>query len=706
MTKAISERIYAGVLGKIIGVYLGRPVEGWPYDAIREKFDEVLYYVNDRTGAPLIVPDDDISGTFAFIRALRDNDCNPSLSAKAIGDTWLNYIIEDKTILWWGGLSRSTEHTAYLRLKKGIGAPQSGSMALNGESMATQIGAQIFIDAWALVCPGDPEQAAHFAREAASVSHDGIAVEAAVYLAAMEAMAFNEPRLEILLTEGLRYVRDSRLRSLVDEISGVCAKSAGWREARSYIAQNHGYDKYPGNCPMVTNHLVVLLALIFGGNDFQKSISIAVSSGWDTDCNGGNVGCLNGIRLGLEGIDAGADFRRPVADRMLVVTSDGGSCITDAVIESRRLEDMAEKLRGNASSRTEDLPRFGFEYPGSLQGFMIQSGEGMAQGVRGISNVQDTLGITGLRIDYDHLGPGMTGSVAVETYTDLRPRGREGTSYFEVLTSPSLYGSQMVTAVIQGIAEENPDAALYVEYYSDTGLLRSRGEFIPLRKGQSVLTWQVPDTRGFPVYRIGLELRTGRSLSGTVVLVSLDWKGAPERFTLGKSYEMSPSLTPWTTDTVWLKAFMSSAKNFYPDYTTPFSISHPEENGIVTTGSPDWRDYSVVSKITFMQQEGAGIVARSRGHRRYYAAIISGPFAQIVMRRDGELKILAQHEGAYRIDSSHEIRFALCGKQLRMFVDGQEVLEATDETYDCGAAGFLVNTGAILVDGMIVEAIK
>lgn len=26
------ERTYAGVLGKIIGVYLGRPFEGWSYD--------------------------------------------------------------------------------------------------------------------------------------------------------------------------------------------------------------------------------------------------------------------------------------------------------------------------------------------------------------------------------------------------------------------------------------------------------------------------------------------------------------------------------------------------------------------------------------------------------------------------------------------------------------------------------------------------
>ena len=28
------ERVYAGVLGKIIGVYLGRPFEGWPNERI------------------------------------------------------------------------------------------------------------------------------------------------------------------------------------------------------------------------------------------------------------------------------------------------------------------------------------------------------------------------------------------------------------------------------------------------------------------------------------------------------------------------------------------------------------------------------------------------------------------------------------------------------------------------------------------------
>ena len=31
---AYPERVYAGVLGKLIGVYLGRPFEGWSYERI------------------------------------------------------------------------------------------------------------------------------------------------------------------------------------------------------------------------------------------------------------------------------------------------------------------------------------------------------------------------------------------------------------------------------------------------------------------------------------------------------------------------------------------------------------------------------------------------------------------------------------------------------------------------------------------------
>src|ERR1700676_5180513 len=84
-TEIFADKTYAGVVGKLCGVYLGRAVEGWSYDAIRKRFDEIEYYVADQVGWPLIVPDDDISGTFLFYRALEDNGFPKDISAKAIG---------------------------------------------------------------------------------------------------------------------------------------------------------------------------------------------------------------------------------------------------------------------------------------------------------------------------------------------------------------------------------------------------------------------------------------------------------------------------------------------------------------------------------------------------------------------------------------------------------------------------------------------
>src|SRR5215207_7138093 len=251
-----AERVYAGVLGKIIGVYLGRPFEGWSYELIMSELGEIYYYVNDRRDLPLknntlVVTDDDISGTFTFLRALPDYDNSLDLTPAQIGQTWLNYIIERRTILWWGGMGNSTEHTAYLRLKDGISAPESGSIALNSKVVAEQIGSQIFIDGWAMVAPGDPELAADLAQRAASVSHDGEAIYGAQTVAAMEAQAFVEPDIGKLIDTGLGVIpRDSIIARLIHDVREWHAAEADWRKTREKIAANYGYHKYGGNCHM------------------------------------------------------------------------------------------------------------------------------------------------------------------------------------------------------------------------------------------------------------------------------------------------------------------------------------------------------------------------------------------------------------------------------------------------------------------------
>ena len=53
------KQVYAGLLGKVIGVYLGRPFEQWHKDRIEAKWGEIQGYVHEEMGVPLVVADDD-----------------------------------------------------------------------------------------------------------------------------------------------------------------------------------------------------------------------------------------------------------------------------------------------------------------------------------------------------------------------------------------------------------------------------------------------------------------------------------------------------------------------------------------------------------------------------------------------------------------------------------------------------------------------
>ena len=432
------ERVYAGVLGKIIGVYLGRPFEGWNCDKILAELGEINYYVHERRGVPLVVTDDDISGTFTFIRAMEDYAAGRKIAAEQIGKTWLNYLIENRTVLWWGGMGNSTEHTAYLRLKHGIAAPASGSIQTNSNVVAEQIGAQIFIDGWAMIAPGDPELATALARQAASVSHDGEAIYGAQVVTAIESMAFVENDINNLLDTAVTFIpKDSVIYRMIADLRNWRGKEPDWLKARELLDRDYGYHKYGGNCHIVPNHGLVILALLWGENSFQKSLMIANTCGWDTDCNSGNVGCIMGIRNGLAGLDAGPDYRTPVADRMLLPTADGGSCITDAVAQSYRLANIGRALAGEPPLPRPNGARFHFALPGSVQGFMLED----SPESRGTATLANTG--RGLEIHYHHVAPGRPCRIATSTF--LSPEMAKMPNY-GVVACPTIYPGQIVRA--------------------------------------------------------------------------------------------------------------------------------------------------------------------------------------------------------------------------------------------------------------------
>src|SRR5690606_20290747 len=309
----------------------------------------------------------------------------------------------------------------------------SGSIATNGQTVAEQIGAQIFIDGWAMVAPRQPALAARLAEQAGKVSHDGESVYAAMLWAAMEAEAFGSSDIDHLLDTGLAQIpHDSLIARLIADIRAWHEAHPDWRDTRRKIEEKYGYDKYPGNCHVVPNHALMVMAVLYAPHDFQQAQMIVNTSGWDTDCNAGNVGCLLGIMDGLDGLDEGPDWRGPIADRLLISSADGGNSINDAVRQAYYLTNLGLQLAGGqALDAPKSGAQFHFSLPGSRQGFQPQLGLGLSSAVR-IGNAEFG-GSRALSIGYEALGPGQ---VAAATSPTFSPREMLDMRTYDLMASP------------------------------------------------------------------------------------------------------------------------------------------------------------------------------------------------------------------------------------------------------------------------------
>tara|TARA_B100000963_G_scaffold359248_1_gene385995 strand:+ start:81 stop:2117 length:2037 start_codon:yes stop_codon:yes gene_type:complete len=657
-----AERVYAGVLGKVIGVYLGRPFEGWSYQRIQRLLGDIEYYVHDKLDVPLIVTDDDIAGTFTFVRALEDHATNPDITPKQIGESWLNYLIKGRSVLWWGGLGQSTEHTAYLRLASGIAAPMSGSMELNGQVVAEQIGAQIFIDGWAMVAPGDPDQAVKFAEAAARVSHDGEAVNGAKVLAAMESMAFVETDIQKLIDIGLSYIpKDSVIARMIADIRGWYAVEKDWRATREMLEDSYGYDKYGGNCHMVPNHGLIIHSLLHGDGDFSETLKIVNTCGWDTDCNSGNVGCLMGILLGLDGIDSsvarGLDWRGPIADRLYCPTSDGDRCISDCVREASHIINMGCALAGEPAFQPKQGAQFSFCFPGSVQGFKVQCGEAKLSNLKG--EALHISGKAGARVGTPVFAP----SKDVADYFEK--------AHYKLMASPRIFPGQDVFARVSG-----PGSNLYVAYYGeDDEICYVDADPEPSDAKDFVL--RVPEVPG-PIFEVGVRLNEDVAFD----LDHVSWRGNPN-----VTFER-----PKHKGVMWRRAWVDAVDQLL-GWSEMFRLVQNEGLGMISQGTREWTDYTVSADVTPHLVSLAGVAARVQGLTRFYALVVTREQKVRLLKFLHEETVIAETDFHWSFGDTLEMTLSVIEDRLVGSINGQTLLTAHDSALDAGAVGLVVADG-------------
>ncbi|MCQ6560549.1 ADP-ribosylglycohydrolase family protein [Paenibacillus mendelii] len=291
---------------KVLGCWMGKNIGGTlgaPFEFMRQ-INRVSFYTQELDGSP--VPNDDLDIQLLWLIALEEKGID--LNARLLGEYWLHYV----TPHW------AEYGIAKVNMRAGLLPPLSGTA---NNVFKHSNGAFIRSEIWACIAPGYPELAARYAYQDAIIDHgNGEGVYAEVFCAALESAAFVERNIETLIAIGLSYIpEDCGVALAIRHVIQSFRQGLTWEEARDDLLRHHrgkyavwagisledeekGFkDGIPGwDAP--SNLGIVILGLLYGEGDFDKTLCTAVNCGEDTDCTAATLGALFGIMYGLEAI--------------------------------------------------------------------------------------------------------------------------------------------------------------------------------------------------------------------------------------------------------------------------------------------------------------------------------------------------------------------------------------------------------------------
>jgi ADP-ribosylglycohydrolase len=329
--QTLFDKIYGAWLGRCAGCLLGKPVEGWrrqrlvdfnqaignyPIHAymssqhsqeIRQRFDlrdtwwdgEPAPWINNVACAPA---DDDTNYTLIALQVLERY--GHEFSPLDVASTWLESLPILQTC--------TAERVAYRNLTMLIPPPAS---AVHRNVYREWIGAQIRGDLYGYINPGQMEVAASMAWRDASLSHVKNGIYGAMWVAAMLAAAYTSADIPTIIRLGLGEIpARSRLAAAIAQVLHWPEAGLTWEQALDCVHKQWDETNLHHWCHVIPNAMIVAIGLFYGQADLERSIGIAVSGAFDTDCNGATVGSIVGLLRGAKALPE--KWTAPLADRL------------------------------------------------------------------------------------------------------------------------------------------------------------------------------------------------------------------------------------------------------------------------------------------------------------------------------------------------------------------------------------------------------
>mgnify|MGYP001806049841 CR=1 FL=1 len=339
-TEILKDKIAGGWAGKMIGVTYGAPTE---FKAQGKTFeDSIKWKPADVKGS---IWQDDIYVQLTFLMTM------DKYGIDAPAKKFQELFAKAGYMLWHANVQARKNYY------DSIFPPQSGQPDYNLH--ADDIDFQIEADYIGFMCPGMPQTANQIADKIGHIMNYGDGVYGGVFVAALYAEAyFNNDITQIIDKALLSIPAESDYSKIVKDVILLHQHyPTDWRAAWAELENKWGHVQIcgagtPFNIDAKLNGAYIVMGLLYGEGDPEKTMEISTRCGQDSDCNPSNAVAVLGVIKGLSGLPA--EYRaaiKEIGDSLFVNTNYSFNRAVDKTME------YAQKLavQNGGESTSEEL---------------------------------------------------------------------------------------------------------------------------------------------------------------------------------------------------------------------------------------------------------------------------------------------------------------------------------------------------------------
>ena len=289
-------KMKAGWLGQMAGVGWGAPTE-FKFNAMIIPEDQVPSWEPKMINQQF---QDDIYVEMTFLKTLEDYGFDVSIRQAGIDFANSGYML-------WHANKYGRDN-----LRAGIAPPYSGHPKYNAH--ADDIDYQIEADFSGLIAPGMPQAVIDLGEKFGRIMNYGDGVYGGQFVGAMYAEAFFEKDIHKIIQAGLACIpaECQYAEAVMDVIAWHSENPDDWQKTWQLIEDKYNlnpeYRKFSCdtrpefNIDAKINGAYIVMGLLYGEGDLDKTIVVSMRCGQDSDCNPSNAAGILATSVGMENL--------------------------------------------------------------------------------------------------------------------------------------------------------------------------------------------------------------------------------------------------------------------------------------------------------------------------------------------------------------------------------------------------------------------